>query len=396
FLLCLLLRSDFLRGDFLRCCAACRAVAGRLLFTSPSPLRSGRQQFLAFLEGQGAGLAILRHPCIFRFVRNVWPIAAVQHLDSLFLKIANDAICISDFFLLDQLERSRQLDRIRIIVAANGHELVPVAYIGTEAPDARQHRQPVRRLAELARQLEQLQRLLLRNVVHFLAGPQAGKLRFLLVVLRPDLHEWPVAAHAHRHRLAALRVHAQVPRLRNLFARNALLLVYHEFRKWLPEPFEQGHEVLLAQRYGIEVVFELRGKIVVHVLREVLRQEAVHDSADVGRDEALAVHLDIFAILQCRNDARIGGRTTDAVLFESLDQARLREPWGRLGEMLFRAQLVERDDVAFVYLRQQSIALFDGGVIASFLVDGDEARLDENGTIGTEAVAVFGIGTGRK
>src|SRR5690606_33963561 len=45
FLLCLLLRSDFLRGDFLRCCAACRAVAGRLLFTSPSPLRSGRQQF---------------------------------------------------------------------------------------------------------------------------------------------------------------------------------------------------------------------------------------------------------------------------------------------------------------------------------------------------------------
>ena len=54
--------------------------------------------------------------------------------------------------------------------------------------------------------------------------------------------------------------------------------------------------------------------------------------------------------------------------------------------MLFRTELIEVNDVAFFDLRQQAVALIILGVILSFLVHGDEAGLDENGSVSSEYV----------
>ena len=57
---------------------------------------------------------------------------------------------------------------------------------------------------------------------------------------------------------------------------------------------------------ALQLVFEPGREVVIDVLREMIREEAVDDAADVGRDEALAVHLDVFAVLERCDDARIG------------------------------------------------------------------------------------------
>src|SRR5690606_980479 len=83
--------------------------------------------------------------------------------------------------------------------------------------------------AQLARQPEQLQRVLERDRVHALARAQRGEGRLLLVVGRADLGVRPVAAKTHAHRLAALRVGAELARAGGLGTVDRLGLVVHQF-----------------------------------------------------------------------------------------------------------------------------------------------------------------------
>ena len=108
----------------------------------------------------------------------------------------------------------------------------------------------------------------------------------------------------------------------------------------LPELLEQRHPFLFAARDRVELVLEPRRKVVVDVLREVVGQKFIDDAADVGREEPFLVELDIIAILQRRDDRRIGRRPADAVLLERFDQAGLAVARRRFGEMLFRADLL--------------------------------------------------------
>ena len=61
-----------------------------------------------------------------------------------------------------------------------------------------------------------------------------------------------------------------------------------------------------VERHGVEVVLQARREIVVDVLREMIRQESVDHAADVGRKKPLAVHLDVLAVLERCDDARVG------------------------------------------------------------------------------------------
>ena len=107
----------------------------------------------------------------------------------------------------------------------------------------------------------------------------------------------------------------------------------------------------MTQRDLIEVVFEPGCEVVIDVLRKVFGQEAGHDAANVRRDKSFRVHLDVFAILERCDNARIGRRPADAVFLERLDEAGFGKARGRLGEVLFGSQLFELDRVAFLDFR---------------------------------------------
>ena len=76
--------------------------------------------------------------------------------------------------------------------------------------------------------------------------------------------------------------------------------------------------VLLAARHGVQLVLQGRGEPVVHVLGEVAGEELVDDAAHVGGVETLLVELDVFPVLQCGDDGRVGRRSADTVLLQAL------------------------------------------------------------------------------
>ena len=120
----------------------------------------------------------------------------------------------------------------------------------------------------------------------------------------------------------------------------------------------------------------------------MLGQETVDDAPDVRREEALAVHLDVLAILERRDDTRVGRRPANTVLFERLHEACLGKAWRWLREVLFRAQLDELDRVAFGNLGQQSVPVIVLAVVVpALLVHSHEAGLNENRSIGAQTVS---------
>src|SRR6185295_9980547 len=191
--------------------------------------------------------------------------------------------------------------------------------------------------------------------------------------------------HAHGDRLAALRVLAELARLRDFLARHVLLDVVDQRDEWLPEFLQRLGPVFFAARHRVELVFERRGEAVLHVLVEVLGKETVDDLADVRRDEPAIVHVDVLAILERRDDGGVGGRATDAVFFQRLDQRGFGVTRWRLGEVLVALDFYQGDHVAVLHGRQDAIALvLRLSVVGVFLVDGDVAGLDQRGTVGAQ------------
>ena len=99
---------------------------------------------------------------------------------------------------------------------------------------------------------------------------------------------------------------------------------------------------------------------------------------DVGGEPAV-LQVDIFAIFQGLNDRRVGRWTTDAVIFQRLDQAGFRVAWRRFGEVLLAANFGQVDRIALVEFGQ-AVVLFGLRV----LVDLEKAGLDQGRAGGAE------------
>ena len=133
--------------------------------------------------------------------------------------------------------------------------------------------------------------------------------------------------------------------------------VLDELRERPPELLEQRHPFALAARHGVERVFHARRELVVDVLREELRQEAVDDAADVGRDESPVLHLDVLAIAQRRDDRGVGRRPADAELLERFDERRFGVARRRLREVLRALHVLQAQPVALGDGRQDAVLL---------------------------------------
>ena len=92
--------------------------------------------------------------------------------------------------------------------------------------------------------------------------------------------------------------------------------------------------VALAVGHVVEVLFHAGGKAVVHQVGEALGQTLGDDVAHLFGIETTVVQSHITAILNGRDDRRIGRWTTDAAFFHFLDQAGFRVTRRRLGEVL--------------------------------------------------------------
>src|SRR5256885_2073094 len=311
-------------GRLRRARAVSRRGSGGTLALAPASeacaaLGRRREQRAAFLEREGLGVAVLRYLGVFLAIGDVRSVAAVEHLDALGGEVLDDAIGVR--FLLQAYHLERPLERhgVRVVLLQRG-VLAAVLHVRAETPDVGDDGFALRGLPELARQLEQLHRVGERDRIHLLPRAQAREPRLLLVVLGADLHERAVAAHAHGDGLAGGGVPAELARLRNLLARDGALDLLDLLDEGLPELVERRGPLFLAARHRVELILHRRGEAVLDVAMEVMGEEAVDDLADVGRHEAPAVHVDVFAILQRRDDARIGRGAADAVLLQRLHQ----------------------------------------------------------------------------
>src|SRR5690606_30016474 len=351
-----LLRSSLLlRGGLLR-----RLLRGllldrllrRLLAEAPAHRLPGLlEQLRNFLQGQRLRVAVLGDATVEFAVADVRPEAAVEHLDVAAVEFLDDPVARDLFLFLDQEHRALEVDGVRVVLLLERG--VHTAALGErpEAADADADLLAVG-LAQLARELEQLERVLERDRVHALAGPQRGEGRLLLVVGGADLRVRPVAPEAHADRLAALGIGAELARTGGLAAVHALGLLRDQRLERGPELLHQRNPVLLAARDRVELVLEARGEVVVHVSAEVRAEELRHRAADVGGPEAAALHLHVLAEQQGLDDRGVGGRAPDSVLLQRLDQRRFGEARRRLGEVLVGVDAVQRHPLARLHRRQ--------------------------------------------
>src|SRR6185295_14744550 len=125
-------------------------------------LGRGCQQRLALLERELRRCLVLRNLRVLLLVGDVRAVATVQDLNAGFREVANQAVRVRDLLFGDELERALERDRVRV-VAAYRHELVAVSDVRTETADVRRHGLAFLRGAELARQLEQIERAVERD-----------------------------------------------------------------------------------------------------------------------------------------------------------------------------------------------------------------------------------------
>jgi hypothetical protein len=133
-------------------------------------------------------------------------------------------------------------------------------------------------------------------------------------------------------------------------------------QEWHPLAFTAGDLVELLLHSGGE------GK--VDVVAEVFNEEVGDDVAHQLGAETTLLDPDIAAVLDRRDRRRIRGRPPDAVLLERLDERRLGEPRGRLGEVLGRRHGDDARHGALGEDRQLALRLLLlGAVVATLRVD---------------------------
>ena len=147
----------------------------------------------------------------------------------------------------------------------------------------------------------------------------------------------------------------------------------------IPEFFQHRQPFGLAFGDEVELVFQLRGEVVVHVAREMLGEKFIHDAADIGGHEAFFIQHHVFALNQGGHNAGVGGGAADAELLQGLHQTRFGITRRRLGEVLLAEQFIHRDELARFHGRQLGFAvLILLRLIRALQVHGDEAGEGHN------------------
>src|SRR5690606_23450517 len=313
-----------------------------------------------FIQRERARIAILRDLRVLHAVGDVRPVAAVEHLNARVREIEDDAVCILLLLRANELERTGQLDRVRIVFLDGDELLRPILNVRTEAADRDFDRLSALGLSKRLRQLEELERLLERDRVHALMRTQAREPRLLFIVFRAELHERSVLAVAHRDGLAGHRIRTELARLGDVLSRHGFVDDVDLLLELLPETIEDGNPFLFAVRDLVEIVLHLGREAVVDIVLEIAREELVHDLAEVRRYEPAIDELGVFLADQRLNDARVRRRPPDAVLFERLDEARFGVPRRRLGNMLLGPDFEEFEAIADFDGRGAEVAVVGG------------------------------------
>ena len=125
----------------------------------------------------------------------------------------------------------------------------------------------------------------------------------------------------------------------------------------------------------VELFFKLGGEAVFDIALEKAGKERRHQAAAVFGNKPPGVDAHIIAVLQHRNDRRIGRRSTDPKFFEFFHQRRFTVTGRRLREVLLGQGFFAAQVIAFFHRRQNAgfFVVAARAVIAAFTVDLHEA-----------------------
>ena len=150
------------------------------------------------------------------------------------------------------------------------------------------------------------------------------------------------------------------------------------------EVVQQLDIVQLARFDLVELLLHVGGELVVRDRLELVDQQAGHALAERRGAQRLVLLGDIVAVEDGRDGRRIGGRTADAAFLHRADERRFGIARGRLGEVLRRVELFDREHVALIkaWQRLARLALFL--VVRALLVYRGKAREGHRVAGGTE------------
>ena len=192
-------------------------------------------------------------------------------------------------------------------------------------------------------------------------------------------------------------IHQVVPAVRTFFSGALQLLLFHilicilqQRFKFIIEGTNLFNIVSLSCRNLVQVMLHIRRIGYVDDAAEEFLQLGVGQLALFTGDEDLrltaltwALQRDIAAGLQCINDDCIGGRTSNSLFLQILDQAGLTVAKRRLGEVLltFQLNILER----FLFFHDWQHFILNSFIIA---VDFQITVKGKNGAVGTELTAI--------
>ena len=182
-----------------------------------------------------------------------------------------------------------------------------------------------------------------------------------------------------------------------------LRLGLHEvLLEFLPELVEGVQEAVSSRLDLIQLLLHRRCVLDVHDVGEVDYEEVDDHEAELGGPQPTLALFDVLAGLDGRDDARVRGGATDAVLLQLLHQARLAEAGWRLCEVLVGVEFLEREGLALLEGRELVAGLGLGVVrlqmrlldrllrldllLAGLLVNREEALEPEDGALGTQQI----------
>ena len=153
--------------------------------------------------------------------------------------------------------------------------------------------------------------------------------------------------------------------------------------KRLPKRIHHRNPSFFAARNLIQLIFEIRGKRIIHVLREMFRQETVNNAPNIGWGKTPHFQFHVFTRQQRGNNAGIGRRAANTKLFQRFYQRCFRITWWRFGEMLIRFNIKQSNPFAFNQRRQRIVFLVFA-VVQTFFVNTQKTGVTHRRTRGSE------------
>ena len=146
----------------------------------------------------------------------------------------------------------------------------------------------------------------------------------------------------------------------------------------------------LALLHIIQPLLHIGGEFQVGNVREILLHPGGHRLAQIGDEQVLALLLHIAPVKDGGHRGCVGGGTADAVFLHGPDQRRLGIVGRRRGKVLAGHEILQRQRLALLQLRQGRLLLLLIIVIPALLIHGGIAGELQLAGGGPEAVTVGG------